>query len=146
MRHYIAVIERTKSGTYSAYFPDFAGCVTAGDDLEEVLANAREALAFHVEGMREDGTEVPEPGAGGKVKKESPSDTLALIPLEGPIEPQRFERINITLEAGLLGRIDRAAKETAQTRSGFLSTIARRELETARVVARKAPAKRRKTA
>ena len=60
MRHAI-VIERAE-GNFSAYVPDLPGCVATGATVEGVEAEIREAIAFHVEGLREDGLPVP-PGA-----------------------------------------------------------------------------------
>ena len=57
---YAVVIEKAE-GNYSAYVPDLPGCVATGATIEEVEAEMREAIAFHVEGMREDGQAVPEP-------------------------------------------------------------------------------------
>jgi predicted RNase H-like HicB family nuclease len=57
---YLIVIERTASG-FSAYSPDLAGCVAVGSTREEVERNVREAIAFHVDGLRQDGIEIPEP-------------------------------------------------------------------------------------
>ena len=57
---YLIVIERTASG-FSAYSPDLSGCVAVGTTREEVERTAREAIAFHVDGLRQDGIEVPEP-------------------------------------------------------------------------------------
>lgn len=58
---YAVVIERVKGSNYSAYVPDLPGCVSTGDTLEEVERNIREAIEFHLEGMREDGDPIPEP-------------------------------------------------------------------------------------
>lgn len=54
------VIERAE-GNYSAYVPDLPGCVATGDTLQDVEAEIRTAIEFHLEGMREDGLEVPMP-------------------------------------------------------------------------------------
>ena len=59
-RTYAVVFERGTSN-YSAYCPDVLGCVSVGKDWPEMLAMIREALEFHIEGMLEDGEEVPEP-------------------------------------------------------------------------------------
>ncbi|MGF1549602.1 MAG: type II toxin-antitoxin system HicB family antitoxin [Sphingomonadaceae bacterium] len=50
-------------GRYGIVFPDFPGCVSAGETLVDVVAMGREALQFHVEGMVEDGEILPEPSA-----------------------------------------------------------------------------------
>jgi predicted RNase H-like HicB family nuclease len=59
---YAIVIEKAE-GNYSAYVPDLPGCVATGGTIEEVESQIREAIEFHLEGMREDGTPVPHPPA-----------------------------------------------------------------------------------
>lgn len=46
---------------FSAYSPDVPGCVAVGDTREECKRNMQEALAFHLEGMLEDGLPIPQP-------------------------------------------------------------------------------------
>ena len=55
---YAIVIEKA-DGNYSAYVPDLPGCVATGATVEEVEREIREAITFHVEGLREDGLPVP---------------------------------------------------------------------------------------
>ena len=57
---YAIVIEKAENN-YSAYVPDLPGCVATGASLGEVEAQIREAIEFHLEGMREDGIAVPSP-------------------------------------------------------------------------------------
>ena len=57
---YTVVIEKA-SKNYSAYVPDLHGCVSTGDTREEVIRMIREAIQFHIEGLREEGEPVPEP-------------------------------------------------------------------------------------
>jgi predicted RNase H-like HicB family nuclease len=59
---YAAVIERGERN-YSAYAPELPGCVAVGDTLEDVKAEIRKAIAFHLQGMREDGTPIPPPSS-----------------------------------------------------------------------------------
>ena len=59
---YAIVIEKAE-GNYSAYVPDLPGCVATGDTVAEVEASMREAIAFHVSGMREDGLPIPPPAS-----------------------------------------------------------------------------------
>ncbi len=59
---YAVVIEKTPQN-YSAYVPDLPGCVATGDTLEQVIQNIQGAIAFHLEGMREEGISIPEPQA-----------------------------------------------------------------------------------
>ena len=59
---YAIVIEKAE-GNYSAYVPDLPGCVATGATVAEVETQIREAIAFHVEGMREDGLPIPPPSS-----------------------------------------------------------------------------------
>jgi predicted RNase H-like HicB family nuclease len=53
MKKYVVVIEPTQTG-FSAYSPDLPGCVSTGRTREEVEQNMREAITFHVAGLREE--------------------------------------------------------------------------------------------
>jgi len=59
---YAIVIEKAGSN-YSAYVPDLPGCVATGATTVEVEALLREAVTFHIEGLREDGLSIPEPSS-----------------------------------------------------------------------------------
>ena len=59
---YAIVIEKAE-GNYSAYVRDLPGCVATGASVAEVESQIREAIAFHVEGMREDGLPIPPPSS-----------------------------------------------------------------------------------
>lgn len=59
---YAIVIEKAE-GNYSAYVPDLPGCVATGASIEEVEAQIREAIEFHLEGLREDGAPIPQPAS-----------------------------------------------------------------------------------
>ena len=62
MRKYLIVIERAGTG-YSAYSPDLPGCVATGKTVAETEQTMREAIEFHIEGLREDGESLPDPQA-----------------------------------------------------------------------------------
>ncbi len=55
---YAIVIEQAGLN-YSAYVPDLPGCVATGSSIEELEEHIREAIAFHLDGLREDGMPVP---------------------------------------------------------------------------------------
>jgi predicted RNase H-like HicB family nuclease len=59
---YAIVIENAGSN-FSAYVPDLPGCIATGATVEEVEREIREAIEFHIEGLREDGTPVPLPSS-----------------------------------------------------------------------------------
>lgn len=54
------IIEKGKDG-YGAYVPDLSGCAAAGESREEVVKLIQEAIEFHIEGLKEEGQEVPVP-------------------------------------------------------------------------------------
>ena len=56
---YAIVIEKAQSN-YSAYVPDLPGCVATGDTIESVEREIREAIRFHIDGLKEDGQPVPQ--------------------------------------------------------------------------------------
>ena len=60
MKRYAVVIEQGPT-SYGAYVPDLPGCVAVAETEEEVKALIREAIEFHLEGLRDAGEPVPEP-------------------------------------------------------------------------------------
>jgi predicted RNase H-like HicB family nuclease len=59
---YVVVIEKAE-GNFSAYVPDLPGCVATGPSVKEVEREIREAIRFHIEGLRADGLAVPAPSS-----------------------------------------------------------------------------------
>ncbi len=60
---YAVVVEREADGRYADYVPDLPGCASMGDTYEEAIANIREAVTCHLDGLRSDGIPVPAPRA-----------------------------------------------------------------------------------
>lgn len=65
MTGYVVIIERDEAGGYSAWAPDLPGVVAAASTYDECLALMREAVEFHLEGLREHGEPIPPPAAVG---------------------------------------------------------------------------------
>lgn len=59
---YAIVIEKAETN-YSAYVPDLPGCIATGASIQEVEAEIREAIGFHIDGLREDGSSIPLPSS-----------------------------------------------------------------------------------
>lgn len=59
---YLVIIEKSDTG-YAAYSPDLEGCVATGATIDEVEGTMREAVEFHIDGLKESGVEVPRPQA-----------------------------------------------------------------------------------
>lgn len=61
LKNYLIIIEEAKDGTFSAYSPDVNGCIATGETSDMARKNFLSALKFHIEGLVEEGLEVPEP-------------------------------------------------------------------------------------
>ncbi len=125
---YIALVHRSRR-TYGIMFPDFPGCISAGNSFEDALANGAEALAFHVRGMRLDGDSVPAPRslrrirAAGEDWVDWTDAVVAVVPL---IEPSgAVKPTNATFDSALLEAIDLYAERRGETRSAVLAEAAR---------------------
>ncbi|HEY8031054.1 MAG TPA: type II toxin-antitoxin system HicB family antitoxin [Methylocella sp.] len=129
MRQYVGLIHKEEKSDYSVSFPDFPGCVTAGATLDEARALAEEALAFHVEGMVQDGEAIPEPSSLESIMADegSRSGVAILVPSRSPAP--KTVRVNITLPDDVLSAIDRYAESHGYSRSGFIAKAARDALK-----------------
>lgn len=109
--------------------PDIPGCNTAGDTLEEALANVQEAVELSLEGEKSR----PAPGSLEQHKHDPvyKDATWAMVNVDLGFMDERIVRVNITLPAGSLEEIDRAAKGQGLTRSAFLLRAARRTMSNA---------------
>ncbi len=58
-----AIVIENAGPNYSAYVPDLPGCVATGVTVEEVEREIRDAIEFHLEGLREDGSPIPPPSS-----------------------------------------------------------------------------------
>ena len=121
---------------WDVIFPDFPGCITQGSTREEAIENAREALALHVEGMVEEGLELP---PVSRVNERLPVWVLEIAMAPDPMHvflqqevPGESLRINITMDGALLERLDDAATREGTTRSGYLAQAVREKLQRSR--------------
>ena len=65
MNGYAVIVERADDGGFGAWSPELPGCVATGQSYDECVDNMREAVVFHIDGLREDGLAVPVPSAVG---------------------------------------------------------------------------------
>lgn len=131
MVRYLVLVERDDAG-YSVVVPDFPGAGTSGDTIEGALARAEDNLAAHIDGLIQEKLEVPEPRSLEALKADidlaedwATDPIIAVVPV---LFPEKAERINITIDSGLLRRVDRAAEMTGETRSGFVAQALRERL------------------
>jgi len=62
MYKYLVIFEK-EGKSYSAYSPDVPGCIATGSSRKEAEKNIKEAVSFHIEGLKNDGLPVPEPSS-----------------------------------------------------------------------------------
>ncbi len=143
MATYIAILGKEKRSDYGVDFPDLPGCVTAGGTLEEARKNAAEALALHLGGMAEDNLPIPAPSSLDEILvREKHLDGVPFLVEVRDAEP-RAVRVNITLPADVLEKIDAYATKIGRTRSALLAEAALARIEAAE---RRRPRRRRKAA
>jgi len=63
MSDYLAVLEKAKDGSWSAYVPDLPGCTSAGKTRDEVAKNVRDAIELYLEEIRSEGKAAPSPSS-----------------------------------------------------------------------------------
>ena len=114
---------------YGVALLDIPGCNTAGETLEEALANVQEAVELALEGER--GRPLPSPLDAHRDNPAYAGALWALVNVDLWFLDNRTVRVNVTLPAGTLEEIDRAAKGRGLSRSAFLVRAARRELSRA---------------
>ncbi|MGY2735812.1 type II toxin-antitoxin system HicB family antitoxin [Sphingomonas sp. UYP23] len=117
--HYPAIIERAGKA-YSVFFPDLPGCTSAGDTLQAAALGAEEALSGFLAVSLEHGDEIPVPSDLDAVEHDREVNEVACILVRGE-RPGRSVRVQVSIEEGLLARIDRVASN----RSRFLADAAR---------------------
>jgi predicted RNase H-like HicB family nuclease len=129
---YVGLVHKDPDSVYGISFPDFPGCISAGDTPEEVSASGAEALALHVRGMEADGDPIPEPRTLEGIMSDPDlaewrqGAAFVFIPLVRDLGSTA--RINVSLDLGLLKAIDDEARARKQTRSAFIASAVRKEL------------------
>src|SRR5436190_3046813 len=131
--HYVAVIEKEPDSAFGVWLPDVEGCFSAGDTVEEAVANAAAALRQHVEAAESAGRLVPPARPIDEVLLEEDvaasveaGAVLFAVPLLA--DAGRTVRLNISLDKALVDRIDAAAAARSLTRSAFLAQAAREKI------------------
>jgi predicted RNase H-like HicB family nuclease len=121
---YLGLIHKDKNSGYGVSFPDFPGCVTVGDSLDEAQRMAHEALALHIEGVQEDGDPIPAPSPLDKVlKSDLARGHKAVIAVDVAVKPKPV-RVNVIMDNHLLHQID----ALTSNRSAWLADAARQKL------------------
>ncbi|MES2755123.1 MAG: type II toxin-antitoxin system HicB family antitoxin [Pseudomonadota bacterium] len=131
-RTYVAAIEQADD-TFGIVFPDFPGCVSAGDSVANVLEMGREALTLHIEGMIEDGDPIPHPGNVDieTVRAQFPEGNWLMLGAITVLVPAFPDTVDVSLKADLVRRIAEQAHRQAEQISAreFVDRAVRLELD-----------------
>ena len=122
------VVLHTDDGVrYGVIVPDLPGCFSAGDTFDEALDSVHEAIELHLEGLIEEGGNVPVPRAiaAHRANPDFVNGVWAAVDIDVSRYEGKAEEINITIPRRLLVKIDEYVKSHGSTRSGFLAEAAR---------------------
>lgn len=122
------VVLHTDDGIrFGVTVPDLPGCFSAGDTFDEALNSVIEAIDLQLEGITEDGLDIPAPHAIAQHRQhpDYADGIWAVVDIDTARFEGRAEKINITLPRRLLAKIDDYARTHGATRSGFLAEAAR---------------------
>ncbi len=125
MASFVGIVHKDDASDYGVCFPDFPGCISMGSTPDELQHMAEEALALHIQGLREDGEAIPSPMSLEEAKHSDMAEGAVAFIFVRSIIPGKPARVNVVLDSGLLEAIDRVASN----RSAFLDVAARHELE-----------------
>jgi predicted RNase H-like HicB family nuclease len=128
MRFYIALVHQDENSAYGLTFPDLPGCFAAADDWDGIPAAAAEALDLWFEDAQDVTPSSLEQLRHRKDVAQEMAAGAVLLPVPYVPADTVVERVNVTMERGLLRAIDTTAKERGMTRSAFLAMAARHQL------------------
>ncbi|SFA89643.1 Predicted nuclease of the RNAse H fold, HicB family [Rhizobium sp. NFR07] len=131
MKHFIALVHKDKGSAFGVSFPDLPSVFSAADGEEDLVANAIEALRLWGEDEA-----LPLPSSYEQVTARDDiraelANGAFLMRIPVIEDDARVVRANVTFEKGMLEAIDAAARERGLTRSAFLASAARKEIEAA---------------
>ncbi len=126
MRYPIAIEPDDATHAFGVVVPDLPGCFSAGDTLDEAVDNAKEVMELWLETVIDDGGAVPEPRSitEHQADPEFSGWVWAVVTIDLAELSDKAERVNVTLPARVLRRIDAAAKAAGESRSGFIAHLA----------------------
>jgi predicted RNase H-like HicB family nuclease len=125
MANYIAIVHKETKSDFGVSFPDFPGCITAGKNIDEAKDMAQEALTLHIQGMLEDGEQLPGPSRLEEIMSDPDyANAIAYLVVSVPDAKPRTVRVNVTVPEMTLKQIDAAAKKRGMSRSSFLGHAA----------------------
>ena len=125
MRFPIAIEIGDASHAFGVVVPDLPGCFSAGDSLDEALANAEEAAAAWIDSALDVGEAIPAPSRLDAVRDNADYAgwSFGVITLSPSLLDEDVERVNISLPRRVLRRLDAQARAAGQSRSGYIADL-----------------------
>ena len=123
---YAVVVHHEEGSAYGVSVPDLPGCYSAGDSFDEALENVIEAIELHLEGLAEEGMDIPraEPVDAHLDKPDYEGGTWGFVDIDLTPYLGKTEKINVTLPSAVIRKIDAKHKN----RSRFLAEAALKAL------------------
>lgn len=128
MKLYTAIVHKDEGSAYGLTFPDLPGCHAAADNWDDIPAAAAEALDLWFEDQDDVLPSSIDAIRGREDVAQEIAAGASLITVPYISADGALERINVSIERGLLRSIDSTAKARGMTRSAFLAAAARHEI------------------
>lgn len=125
MKFPIAIEPGDNSHAYGVVVPDLPGCFSAGDTIESAYENAKEAIAGWLEIELDDGHEIPLPSKIEDLAKQEEYKgwIFGIVDVPDEFLSDKTQRVNVTLPGRVLRRLDHLAKNSGETRSGYIAKM-----------------------
>ena len=126
MRYPVAIEIGDETAAYGVVVPDLPGCFSAGDSLDEAIANAEEAAVAWIEAELDAGRDIPAASSLEAVRANPDylGWSFGVISVDPAALDTTSERVNIILPRRVLLRLDTLAKANGESRSGYIAHLA----------------------
>lgn len=125
---YVALFTKEKRG-FGVSFPDFPGCTTFGENLDEAVDQAHEALALYLEYFLEEGNALPEPSVKKTLMALPENKGKKAINVKVAGDGSDFEEFEVTMHVHLLERIEKYCREHGASPADFLAVASREAIK-----------------
>ncbi|MBS1165750.1 MAG: HicB family protein [Proteobacteria bacterium] len=127
MTYVVALIQEEEDSILGISFPDFPGCASAANNMDDVIARGAKALVAHVKSMVENNQTFPLIRTVDDIRRKGNLNgaIIAAVPVE---LPGKSVPVQITMDERLLAELDRAASLSGTTRSGKIAEAVRASL------------------
>ncbi len=130
------VIHKDERSDYGVMVPDLPGCISVADTLDDAFESVKEAVLLHLEGMLDDGEDIPQMKSiqehiNGEFSEDYKGGVWGYVDVDlDDIPEDVMARVNITVPSRVLAKIDRRVKREGETRSAFLVKAALEHIST----------------